>query len=457
MTQSMTHFGHAKKLLALGLPLIGSHLAQMAIAVTDNLMLGWYDVTVLAAAVIATTFFFVLFIVGSGFGFAVLPMVARAMAEDYSSNVRRVTRMALWLSAIYGACVMPLMIWSEPVLRAMGQDADVAVLAQDYLYIAAFSMIPALFVMVLKTYLAALERTQIILVITILAALLNAALNYALIFGNFGAPELGIKGAAVASLSLQILTVVALVFYIRRVTPEHALFQNITRPDWPAFGRVFNLGWPIGLTNLAESGLFSVSAIMMGWIAIDTLAAHGIAIQIASITFMAHLGLSQAATVRVGNALGRKDRAGLVTGGQSALILSVIFACATMALFLLLPEPLIRAFLDPTDPRLPAIVAIGAVLLALAAVFQLVDGAQVMALGLLRGFEDTKIPMIIAGLSYWAVGIPASYFLAFPLGFGATGIWSGLCIGFLCAAVFMLLRYQKLLSAHPIDDPHPPA
>lgn len=444
---SLTYIDHAKKLLILGLPLIGSHLAQMAMGVTDNLMLGWYDTTVLAAAVLATSMWFVLFIVGSGFGFAVLPMIARAVAENHDTDVRRVTRMALWLSALYGLAVMPLMMFSQPLLLAIGQDPDVSALAQDYLFIVAFGMVPSLWVMVLKNYLAALERTQIILVITLGAAVVNAFMNYGLIFGNFGLPELGIRGAALASTLLQIATVAVLVGYINRVTPEYEIFKNTLRPDWAAFGRVFQLGWPIGLTNLAESGLFAASALMMGWIAVDTLAAHGIAIQIASLTFMVHIGLSQAATVRVGNALGRNDVAGLARGGQVALALSFLFSCFTIVLFLTVPEILIGAFLDPSDPARTTIIGIGVSLLAVAALFQFVDGAQVMALGLLRGFEDTKIPMIIAGISYWVIGLPASYLLGFPLGLGGVGVWLGLVIGLACAAVFMLLRYRKLLRA----------
>ncbi len=452
MTQNLTHGQHAKKLLILGAPLIGSHLLQMAIGVTDNLMLGWYDVTALAGAVLATSIYFVLFIMGSGFAFAILPMIARAMAENRPTDVRRVTRMALWWSSLYGALVMVPMIWSEPLLLAIGQDPEVADLASQYMVIAAFGIIPALWVMVLKNFLTALERTQVIMAVTLGAALLNIVLNYALIFGNFGLPELGIRGASIASLTLQFLSAFALVVYINRVTPEFSMFQNMWRPDWPAFNRVAQLGAPIGLTNLAEAGLFSASAVMMGWLTVETLAAHGIAIQIASITFMVHVGLSQAVTVRVGNALGRNDFAGLVTGGQSGLILSVLFSSATIALFLLFPATLIGVFLDPVDPNRTAIIAIGTTLLAMAALFQLVDGAQVMALGLLRGFEDTKIPMIIAAISYWGIGMPSGYVFGFVFGLGAVGIWSGLVLGLACAAALMLLRYQRILNAERASE-----
>ncbi len=443
MPAPMTHRQHARALLVLGLPLIGSHLAQMAIGVTDNVMLGWYAVEALAAGTLGFSVSFVLFIVGSGFAFAVLPMVASAVAEGDETQVRRVTRMGLWASALYGAAVMPLLIWSEPILLAMGQTPRVAALTAQYLAILSLGMVPSLLVMVLKNYLAALERTQAILWITVGAAILNGVLNYALIFGNFGAPELGVRGAAVASVTMQLATLAALVVYVRVVTPEHALFQRLWRADGEAFSRVFRLGWPIGLTNLAESGLFSTSALMMGWLGTLPLAAHGIALQLASATFVVHLGLSQAATVRVGHAMGRKDARGLRDGALVAISLSVAFAAATIVMYLTVPEFLLGLFLDPADPDRPAILAIGVVLLAVAALFQLVDGAQVIALGLLRGLQDTRVPMIYAALSYWGIGIPASYVMGFAFGWGGAGVWMGLVVGLSCAGALLMVRFWR--------------
>ena len=441
MATPLTYRMHARALLVLGLPLIGSHLAQLAMGVTDNLMLGWYDVDALAAVTLAFSVFFVLFIVGSGFAFAVLPMVASAMAQDDETQVRRVTRMGMWMSVFYGLAVMPPLIWSQPVLLAIGQEPRIADLAAQYLRIASFGMVPALLVMVLKNFLAALERTQVVLWVTVGAAVLNAFVNYALIFGRFGAPELGVQGAAIATVLMQIVTLLALALYTARITPEHAMFQRFWRPDPEAFGRVFRLGWPIGLTNLAESGLFSASALMMGWLGSQALAAHGIALQLASMTFVLHLGLSQAATVRAGRAMGRGDGAGLRAGARVATAMSVAFSSVTITVFLLFPEFLVGLFLDPGDPERPAILQIGVVLLAVAALFQLVDGAQVIALGLLRGLQDTRVPMIHAAVSYWGIGISASYVMGFWLGWGGVGIWLGLVVGLACAAALLMQRF----------------
>ena len=442
-TPSQTYAEHARAILRLGMPLILSNVAQFAIHMTDTLMLGWYDVTALAAATIATSLFFVTFIVGAGFAQAVTPLVAAAAEENDDTQVRRVTRMGLWLSAIYGAVFTLPFYWSESILLAIGQTPEVAALAHDYLVIVAIQMIPALFVMTLKSFLAALEHTGVILWATIGTALLNGVINYALIFGNWGAPEMGIRGAAIASLVVTVISVIWLFAYALRVLPQFDLLRNVWKSDWRIFWRVFHLGWPIGLTSLAEGGLFSASAVMMGRIGAVPLAAHGIALQLAATAFMVHIGLSQAATVRAGRALGRGDGTALREGGITAIALSAAFAVCAVAAFLLIPETLISLFIDPAEPERPALLAIGVTLLAFAALFQMVDALQVMALGLLRGVQDTTVPMIMASVSYWVIGLPVSYLLAFKLGLGAAGLWLGLVVGLTCAAISLHWRFWR--------------
>jgi MATE family multidrug resistance protein len=382
-----------------------------------------------------------LLIVGAGFAWAVMPMVAKAASAGDQTQVRRVTRMGFWLVLIYAALVTPPMIWSAPWLVWLGQDPDTARLAQEYLRIAGLAMAPGLLVMVLKGYLSALERTAVVLWVTVGAAVLNGGLNYVLIFGRFGAPEMGVAGAAWASLSLHLVSLVALAIYARRVLPEHELFRRFWVPDWAAFGAVYRLGWPISLTSFAESGLFAASALMMGAIGTLELAAHGIALQMAALTFMVHVGLSQAATVRAGRALGRGDLAELKRGGAVAIALSVGFAVATICLFVAVPEVLIGAFISPDDPSRDAILGVGVTLLYLAALFQFADGAQVMALGLLRGVQDTKVPMIMASLAYWGVGLPVGFALGFYTSLGAVGIWLGLVAGLAVAAGLLMRRF----------------
>ncbi len=437
----MTYRGHAKAVLVLGVPLIGSHLAQMVIGMTDTVMMGWYGVEDLAAMVLASSMFFLLFIVGAGFSFAVMPMVASAASAGDDVQIRRVTRMGFWASAFFVILVLPLMWWSKALLLGLGQEPVVAQLAQDYLRITAVGMFPSLFVMVIKSYLAALERTQIVLWVTVAGALLNGLLNYALIFGNWGAPELGIQGAAIASIMMPIASVPLLLVYIKRNMPEHALFQRIWRFDREAFGQVFRLGWPIGLTNLAETALFSATAIMMGWVGTLELAAHGIALQWTAVAFMVHVGLGNAATIRAGRAIGRADATGLRRGGIATLAMALMLSCLAVVLFLSVPEFLISLYLDSSEPSRDQIIAIGVGLLVMAALFHVADSAQVIALGLLRGVQDARVPMILAVISYWLVGLPAGYLFGFTWGYGAVGVWMGLVCGLTLAAILLNYRF----------------
>ena len=441
LSAQMSYPAHIRAVLVLGLPLVGGHMAQMAIGLTDTIMVGWYGAEALATVTLANTLFFTLFLVGTGFAYAVMPMVAKYVAEGDDQKVRRATRMGLWLSAMFCVLVFPLLWWSETVLLSLGQLPEVAANAQVYLRILAFGLLPALVVMTLKSYLAALEKTQVVFWVTVVAVPFNAVANYALIFGNFGMPELGLQGAAIASLSTHMFSAAVVIGYIVLFVPQHALFQRIWKSDPDMLSDVFRLGWPIGLTMLSETGLFAASAIMMGWLGTIPLAAHGIALQLASMTFMLHLGLSNAATVRAGNAFGRRDWSHMVRGGLVALGMSVLIALVTILVFVSIPEALISIFLDPDDPARAEIIVTGVILLVLAAVFQLVDGAQVIALGLLRGVQDTQVPMFLAAISYFGAGLPAAYVFGFVLDWGGAGVWLGLVSGLAVAAVLLNLRF----------------
>ena len=447
MTKALTTSAHARETLVLGLPLIGSHLAQMALHVTDTVMVGWYGVVPLAAVVLGSSSFFIVFVVGSGFAKAVMPMVAAALGRGDETQVRRDTRMGLWLSIAYGIVVFPIFWWSGPILLALGQNPEVAAIAQDYMRIAGLGMVPALMVTVLQSYLSALHRTQVVLWVTLAAVGLNIAVNWVLIFGNWGFPEMGAKGAAVATISTQILSLVVLGLYAGFL-PElkrFRLFQRFWRPDWHAMGQVWRLGVPIGLTGLAEGGMFQASALMMGWIGTVELAAHGIALEVAALTFMLHVGLSSAATIRIARFDGQGDRDALRQAAKVAVVISFGAAILSVLLFVSIPEPIVALFLDLTKPESAAIVAYGSVLLMVAGLFQLADGMQVMALGLLRGVQDTRVPLGLAAVSYWLIGIPCSYVLAFPMGYGGVGLWFGLVIGLVCAAASLMWRFWRLV------------
>lgn len=433
----------ARALLALGLPLIGGHVGQTLIGVTDTLMMGWYGVPQLAALSLSGPIYYIIFILGSGFAWAVMPMVASYAANEDDRQIRRVTRMGLWLSILFGVLSLPLFFLFGQLFLLMGQEAEISRLGGIYMSIMGLGIIPAILVMVLKSYLSALELTRAILVATMAAVFLNIVVNYMLIFGNWGAPELGVAGAGFASFFSNTFSFLALALYAVRRRPDHELFRNFHRPDWEAFGQVFRLGWPIGFTSVAEVALFAASTVMMGWLGTNALAAHGIALNIASLTFMIHVGLSQAATVRVGKAWGRDERQTLRSASTAGILLSLGAAVLIAVAFIVFPDPLVGAFIDPNEPQRAAILSIGASLLAVAALFQLVDSGQVMALGILRGVQDTRVPMVMAIFSYWVVGLPASYLLGFSAGLGEVGIWLGLTIGLASACVSMQVRFWR--------------
>jgi MATE family multidrug resistance protein len=435
---------HARALLVLGLPLIGSHLAQVALHVTDTVMLGWYGVAELAAVTLGASSFFVVFLLGAGFAQAVMPLVATAAAQDDAAAVRRAARMGMWLSAGFAVAVYPVFWFAGPIFRALAQPEEVARLGGDYLRIAGIGMLPALLIMVLKSHLAGLGRTRMVLAVTLFGVALNAGLNWALIFGKWGAPELGVTGAAIATTATQLVTFAALAVHAARGRglSQYHLFRRFWRPDPAALAQVFRLGWPIGLTGLAESGFFQATAVMMGWFGTVPLAAHGIAIEVTSITFMVHVGLSNAATVRAGHAVGAGDRAGLRRGAGVAVALSLAFALVTVVIFLTAARPIVAAFTDLSKPEAAEILSFGALLLAYAALFQVADAMQVMALGLLRGVQDTAVPMAVAIFGYWVIGVPAAWLLAFPLGFGGPGLWLGLAVGLTVTASLLLWRFH---------------
>lgn len=441
MTRAMSFPAHLWATLTLGLPLVGSQLGQLVIHVTDTLLLGRYGVADLAAQAVASSVLIVLIVFGSGFAFAVMPLVAAAAESGDEVQIRRVTRMGLWASMGFAAVALPVFLWIPDLFVRLGQTPEVAALADRYFAIALWSLIPALVVMLFRSYLSALEHARAVLWVTLASAVVNALVAWVLIFGHLGAPELGIVGAAIGAVVSNLFAAVAMAVYAVWREPAHQLFVRLWRPDWSALGAVFRLGWPIALTALAEVALFSAASVMMGWVGTNALAAHGIALQLCVATFMVQLGLSQAATVRAGQAYARGDAARLRLAALAAMTLSAVAAALSVLLFVTIPGPLIGLFLSPADPERAAIIALGSAFLAAAALFQVADSAQVIAQGLLRGVQDTRWPMIFAAASYWGVAAPVAWLLGIHLGWGGVGIWIGLAVGLFLAAVSLMLRF----------------
>ena len=438
-----TYRAHFRATIALGLPMVGTMLAQILMGVTDTIMLGWLGAAPLAASVLGTQIFLMLMLTGSGFAQAVVPLAAHALGAGDTTILRRAVRMGFWVTAAFSIITFPIMWFSEPILLALGQEAPLAKMADSYLAIAKWALLPNLLIMVLRSYFGVVNKAHIVLVTTLAAAALNAALNYALIFGNWGAPALGIEGAAYATLGSSLLSM-ALLMIMSNWHPAlrpHAILQRFWRSDWPAFFEVAKVGWPIGISILAEFALFSFSAIMMGWFGTVALAAHGIVMQVISVSFMVPLGLSQVATVRLGLAKGRKDPTEITMAGRAVLMVGLGFALSISVLFVLIPAPTLTLFLDINTADAPDILAFSIPLLIVAAAFQLVDTQQVLAAGLLRGLKDTRVPMQIALFSYWVIGIPAAYLISQYTSAGALGIWLGLAIGLTFSSVLGTWRY----------------
>jgi len=431
-----------KSLFFLGLPIVGGNIAQFSSSVVDTAMLGHYDPKTLASLIVASSVFFILLIVGGGFSFALVPVVAAHDARNEDTLVRRNTRMAIWLSIIFSIMVFPILYWSDSVLIFLGQSEELSQSAHEYLRIMAFVMFPALLDVTLRCYLTGLKHTNIVLWATVSGLVCKSVIGWLFVFGKFGCPELGIEGAALSTLAGTLVILIFFVWHAQRYFPQHELFKNIWKPDVAALRRIFTLGLPIGLTYLAESGLFSGVTIMVGWIGEIEVASHGIAMQIMAITFMVHLGLSQIATTLIGNAYGREDSLEVLRRiGICAISMSSTFAFMIIIVFLSVPESLLSLFIDNSDPDSVAILSIGVSLMIIAACFQLTDGLQAVGLGLLRGMQDVKVPFVIALVSYWGVGFTTSYLLGIKFSYGPQGVWLGLVTGLAIASVLLLTRF----------------
>lgn len=436
---------HFSETIRLGLPLAGAQLAQIALNATDVVMLGWYGTRELAASVLATQFFFLVMMFGSGFANAIIPLAASAHGVGDTRQVRRAVRMGVWVILVYATLAMPLLWFLEPILILLGQDPDLSAIAADYIHIAQWALYPALFTLVMRSFLASVGSARMVLIAALIGVVVNAVLDYALIFGRFGAPELGVKGAAIATLGTALAIAIVMAGHAAWSSRlrVYEIFIRFWRPEWPAFLEIIRLGLPISLTIIAEAGLFMAASLMIGWIGRDELAAHGIALQLVSIAFMIPYGLSSVAAVRVGQAHGRRDRIGIARAAFAVMSVALAVSVAGAILFWTLPAPLVGLFLGDDDPARARVLALGVTFLAIGALFQVVDCMQAIGAGLLRGLRDTRQPMIIAVFSYWCIGAVAAYGLAFPLGLAGAGVWTGLALGLTVAAILLNYRFYR--------------
>lgn len=428
---------------ALAWPLVIAQVAQNALQATDVIMMGWLGPEALAAGTLANSFIMPLFLFGVGVVGAVAPLAAQARGRRDIKAIRRVVRQGFWAAILLALILLPIVLQFRTIYGWLGQDPALIGRAEEYIQVAVFMLAPAMGVIVLRSLLSTFEATRVILLITVGGVIVNAGANYLLIFGNFGLPRLELRGAALATVLTNLFMLgVMLTFVLRhRRFKRFNILIRFWKPDWPRFREIFRIGTPIGLTVLAEVGLFSAAAILMGRLGTDELAAHAVALQCASLAFMVPLGLGIAATVRVGIAYGRKDPEGVRKAGWTSFALGTGFMAVSALAFIVFGQAIVAVFLEPDLPENAEALTLAATYLVVAGLFQLADGAQVVAAHALRGLSDTKVPMIMAIFGYWFVGLPVAWLLGFALNLRGVGIWLGLATALLFVAVLLMGRF----------------
>ncbi|MFN3388750.1 MAG: MATE family efflux transporter [Allosphingosinicella sp.] len=432
---------------ALAWPLVLTNVAQALIHTTDVVLLGWLGPRSLAAGTLGMNIYVAFLVFGMGLVTASAPMMARELGARRHSvrDVRRTARQAMWAGAAICVPVWILLWQTEALLLLLGQDPGLAADAQTMVRALQWGLLPYLFYLVLRSFVSALERPLWSLVIVIAAVVYNGLINYALIFGKFGFPALGLLGVGIgsASANLFMFAAMAVVVIRHKRFRRYRLFGRFWRPDWQRFREVWRLGGPIAITLGLEITIFNAAVFLMGLIGAAEIAAHAVAIQIAALSFMVPMGLAQAVTVRVGLAYGRRDRTGIGRAGWAAFALGVSFMALMGLVMLAMPDWLVSIFLDPADPANGTVISLAMSFLLVAAFFQIFDGAQVVGAGMLRGLHDTTVPMIYAALGYWGIGLGVGVGLAFGLGWKGVGIWIGLASGLAVVAVLMITRWVR--------------
>jgi MATE family multidrug resistance protein len=434
--------------LKLAVPIALTQLGQIAMMTTDLALIGRLGDGAVAAAALAHTVFFIAFTFGMGLVSAVAPLAAQAFGARNPRMVRRALRVGLWAALLISLPMMALPLYGEHILLALGQAPATAQLAQKYLMGLAWGITPALWFLVIRGFMGAVNRPEPGLWITLAAIPANAVLVYLLIHGEMGLPRLGLFGAGLATTIINFgMFGAGLWFaYRRRPFKKYHVLGRIWRIDWILMRQLIVIGAPISLSFLLEYGLFGAAGLLMGLISTTALAAHQIALQIAAILFMVPFGIGMAATVRVGHAVGRGDAPAVKRAGFVATGLGMVFMSAMTLAVILGRFAIARFFFGEAVESGGAVIDLTATLLLVGATFFVADGIQTVAAGALRGMNDTRIPLLFAATSYWLIGFPAAYGLAFWVGLGAVGVWIGLSCGTAVHAVLLILRFRRLAT-----------
>lgn len=429
--------------LGLGLPLALSQLAVIALHATDTLMMGRLGVRELAAGGLANSVYMVLYLLAMGVVAAVAPLVAEAHGGGKPRTMRRIVRQGLWAGTAIGLPFLAILWYVRPILLTFGQDPETVAFSEDYMRALMWALPPALWIVAFRSFFAALHRPRVIVTINLAAVALNALGDYALMFGKFGLPALGLPGAGWTSFGVYLAMCGAYAVVLRydRRARRFALLARLNRPDWAHFRQIFRIGLPIGGVILLEIGLFTGATFLMGLIGTTELAAHQIVLQTITVAYMVPLGIGQATTIRVARAVGAGDASGVGRAGWVALALMACFVVPVGLVMWLAPEAIVALYLDPDIPANVQVTLLASAYLLAAALFQVFDGVQVITLSALRGLKDTRMPMLIAGIGYWAVGFSAAVVLAFKFDLTGLGVWCGLAIGLAATAAMLSWRF----------------
>ncbi|MFN9633597.1 MAG: MATE family efflux transporter [Erythrobacteraceae bacterium] len=433
--------------LGLAVPLAATNLLQMLIHAVDVIFIARLGDQPLAASSLAIAIFGLTVWAMTGLVGACAPLIAAERGRRLHSvrDIRRTVRMGMWGGVGFGLVGMAICFGGEAILLASGQDAQIAAMAGDFLALLAWAMIPMVMAGVFRIFVAALGKPGYATAITLLALGTNALGNWALVFGHLGLPALGLMGSALSSVITAQAMLVAYVVVITRdrTLRRYRIFGRWWRPEWARLKQIMVIGTPIALTVLAEAGLFSGAALLMGRIGETELAAHTLALNLAALAFQIPFGTAQAATIRVGYHHGAGDRIAEGRAGWVALAIGTGFMTTTALAMLLMPTALLRIYTDPDEHANAALIGFALQYLMWAAIFQLADGVQAVAAGALRGLQDTRVPMWIAIFSYWVPGFGMAIWLGFFTPLEGTGVWIGLATGLFFAAALLLWRWSQ--------------
>ncbi|HWK40546.1 MAG TPA: MATE family efflux transporter [Croceibacterium sp.] len=439
--------GEMAATLRIAAPLAAANMLQMLIYAMDVIFVARLGEESLAASSLAISLFGLMMWCFSGMTGMVAALIAAELGRHRHAvrEVRRSTRMAMWLGLVLGLGGMIVCLFGHEIMLLAGQDPHVAQLAGGFMGVIMWAMVPMVFANVLRSVVSALGRPIFATAITGLAVGVSALANYAFVFGHLGAPAMGLNGSALASVLTALFMLAAYVIAIQanRQLRRYRLFGNWWRPEWQRLKELIRTGAPVALTILAEAGLFSGAAFLMGLIGASQLAGHAIALQVAALAFQVPFGVGQAATIRVGYHYGARDNAAAGRAGWVAIVAGTGFMVLTASIMLFAPKLVLGLYVDTDAPRNAALMGFAMQFMVVAAAFQLFDGLQAVAAGSLRGLRDTRVPMIYALFGYWVPGLGTAIGLGFFTPLAGLGIWMGLAVGLIVVALLMVQRWHR--------------